>query len=758
MNQRHSHRRLCAAVLVLSTATAGTGTLVTAPAARAAAPAPVPAPAPAPAPASEAAALPSTAEVLSSGATGCLTSRTDVRGRTFLEWRGFADGSVTPLSGGTVAYDSGSDHAVVSDGGGTLVTVRDMRPGATWAASFDLAREFAPGATLTGAVGAHLYVTVPTGDGFRELYELYLPPEAGATARKTKLTSRARGLGYRVVASSGDKALVMGVNQTTGNPGSWTYWRATATVGADAAVDGPGATELTGGGWWPERVTGAYTADHQAWTWGGPDGFELVVASAGGERRIPVGNTLGTPHLAGILGQHLAYGALWDVHMPPDERFPLHGRDLTAPDSAPYTLLEDFTSVAHAPDGSLLVRGTSTETDGLFRVSAGAGTGRPVVSLVADTGRDLSVRILKADVPSSIDLQSPGGPSRMAWTLNRAGVFFDLTLVHTATGARLRTQLPHSGASPSDPYVFEWDGLLDGASAPNGAYTWEVSIRPFDGVGTPATASGGFEVHRERNPHDFDDNGSTDLLARDAAGVLWRDDLLDQPVDGTFEAARRTKVGGGWNTYRRIEAVGNIAGAAHGDLVGVDGAGVLWHYLGKGDGTFTARRKVGGGWQVYDKITGGSDLNGDGRPDLLATDRSGVSWFYAATGSVARPFESRRKVGGGWQVHNQITAVGNIAGTAAGDLVARDTAGVLWLYQGNGRGGFAGRVRVGGGWQVYSHLVGAGDVDNDGRPDLVAHGGNGTVLYGTTGSATHPFGRLAAELYPGEGTAFDRVL
>ncbi|WP_399172936.1 FG-GAP repeat domain-containing protein [Streptomyces sp. PanSC19] len=55
-------------------------------------------------------------------------------------------------------------------------------------------------------------------------------------------------------------------------------------------------------------------------------------------------------------------------------------------------------------------------------------------------------------------------------------------------------------------------------------------------------------------------------------------------------------------------------------------------------------------------------------------------------------------------------------------LVARDTAGVLWLYLGKGDGTFTARTKIGG-WNAHQHLV--GDADRDGRPDLVGFGPQG---------------------------------
>ncbi|MFH8927148.1 FG-GAP repeat domain-containing protein [Streptomyces pristinaespiralis] len=168
---------------------------------------------------------------------------------------------------------------------------------------------------------------------------------------------------------------------------------------------------------------------------------------------------------------------------------------------------------------------------------------------------------------------------------------------------------------------------------------------------------------------------------------------------------------------------------------------MLWLYQGMGTGNFAARVQVGGGWQVYDKITSGSDLTDDGRVDALATDRSGVLWLYTGTGNATKPFLPREKIGTGWGMHNDITAVGNIAGGTAGDLVARDKDGVLWLYLGKGDGSFAPRTKIGGGWNAFRPLIAAGDADGDGRPDLMGLGTpyQTSKLYKSTGDWKVPF-------------------
>ncbi|MET7859416.1 VCBS repeat-containing protein [Streptomyces sp. NPDC005318] len=690
--------------------------------------------------------LPLGAEIVSTGDTGRLTSRKDDSGNTVLEWYRYADGAVLPINTGTMGHDSNSDIVVTSDGG-SMVFLRDMKAGATWSASFDLASEFRPGAKLVGVVGENLFVSVPTTGGYYELWQL---AQVNGVAKKTKLTSGSYGLDYKVAASTGHDLLVLGSSRVfSGATFRTQYWKALTSVNSGAAIDLNGTESI---GPWTQSSTGAYTADYKAWVDYTAGGTELVVAGPGIRKEFKMDSSTSGAVIAGIAGNTLLYGVPGTAA---DETLsPLYARSITTADAAPYKLLEDFSSVAHAPDGSLLVRGATADADGVFRIADGVG-GTPGVTLVADTGKVLAVKVTESKVPTAVNLEKAGTTLPMEWSLSRANATVDLTLTHAATGQKLTKRL--SQPVSDSRFAFVWDGVLDGISAPNGAYTWQITATPTDGVGAPATASGSFQVSRQANPHDFNDNGSTDVLARDASGVLWRDDLLDWPSGDQVTTAKRTKIGAGWQVCNQIEAAGNLAGAPAGDLVARDTSGVLWLYLGKGDGTFASRTKVGPGWQVYNKITGGSDLTGDGRPDLLATDTAGVLWLYKGTGSWSAPFAARTRVGGGWQIYNQITAVGNIAGSAAGDLVARDTAGVLWLYQGNGTGNFTARVRIGAGWNAFSHLVGAGDVTGDGRPDLIAYGPNGTYVYRSTGSATAPFSRQTTTLYAGEGTKFDNI-
>jgi hypothetical protein len=61
-------------------------------------------------------------------------------------------------------------------------------------------------------------------------------------------------------------------------------------------------------------------------------------------------------------------------------------------------------------------------------------------------------------------------------------------------------------------------------------------------------------------------------------------------------------------------------------------------------------------------------------------------------------------VGNGWQIFNAMVGTGDFNGDGTADVLARDGAGGLWLYPGNGRGGWLPRMLVGNGWQIFNTI------------------------------------------------------
>ncbi|MFB7373717.1 FG-GAP repeat domain-containing protein [Streptomyces sp. NPDC056222] len=502
----------------------------------------------------------------------------------------------------------------------------------------------------------------------------------------------------------------------------------------------------------------AVSQTHVAWT----DGDEtdrpavyLLDRATDTVAEVPVEDAYTNDLQLGLVGGWVVYGEAGGLSN--GDTNPLYALTAyNAATGAKVKLLDHLTSSSAAPDGLYVRGGTIAQGEGLYKIVPGADGAAPTVGLVATTGEPTHVVIGANDIPSVVDLDKNGGKAAFTWGLSRSTVKVDVTLRHVRTG-KVRTFTETHPYNPS--VTFTWDGIIgsDFTSAYNGDYTWQLTAKPLNGIGPAASASGAFKVTRKAAPHDYDDNGSPDLLSRDGSGRLWRSDTSFYEESGQLTAQSRKLIGTGWGGYNQIEAAGNIAGAAHGDIVARDAAGVLWHHLGNGDGTFAGRYKIGTGWGGYTKIAAGSDLNGDGKPDLVATDAAGAMWLHKGTGSWRTPYTTRVKIGWGWQGYNQITATGDIAGGAAGDLVARDSAGVLWAYLGKGDGTFDTRIRIGTGWGGYTHLVGVGDANRDGRADLVAVSPNGQYLYQGTGNWRAPLGGRQPASLPNVGDPGDHV-
>ncbi|SDP29170.1 WD40-like Beta Propeller Repeat [Pedococcus dokdonensis] len=219
-----------------------------------------------------------------------------------------------------------------------------------------------------------------------------------------------------------------------------------------------------------------------------------------------------------------------------------------------------------------------------------------------------------------------------------------------------------------------------------------------------ADSSGGFFGYDVRQPKskgtsDFVGNAGPDILARDSAGTLWAYPSTPDKFAGT-----RVKIGTGWNIYNAFLAAGDLNGDDKADILARDTAGKLWRYDGKGGGKVAGRVQVGAGWGGYLPLAPG-DFNGDGRADLVARSSTGELWLYPGTGLGT--FATRTRLGTGWQGMNSIVGVGDFDLDNDADLIAREAStSKLWLYPGNGQGGFSARRQVGSGWNIFKGIAG----------------------------------------------------
>ncbi|MFE4543434.1 S8 family serine peptidase [Arthrobacter sp. NPDC056727] len=134
----------------------------------------------------------------------------------------------------------------------------------------------------------------------------------------------------------------------------------------------------------------------------------------------------------------------------------------------------------------------------------------------------------------------------------------------------------------------------------------------------------------------------------------------------------------------------------------------------------------------FTTVLAAGDFTGDGKADVLARENSGFMWLYPGNGRGG--WLARKQVGSGWNGFTSLVAPGDFNGDRRADVLARDASGGLWLYPGNGAGGWLARTKVGSGWNGFTVIAGAGDINGDGRADVLARD--------TTG---------ALWLYPGNG-------
>ncbi|MGX1367328.1 hypothetical protein RKD19_002687 [Streptomyces canus] len=160
--------------------------------------------------------------------------------------------------------------------------------------------------------------------------------------------------------------------------------------------------------------------------------------------------------------------------------------------------------------------------------------------------------------------------------------------------------------------------------------------------------------------------------------------------------------------------------------------GHLWDYEAKGTGGWKARADLGTGYSVATALVQ-ADISDNGRGNDLYFRIGGTLYYTAERGN------DTKVLGTGWDQYNLIVSVGNMAGSAQPDLVARGTDGQLWLYQGKADGTLSARVRMkdSTGWNGMSVIAGRGDYTGDGIADLVTRNSAGSLLiYPGTGKAT----------------------
>ncbi len=490
-------------------------------------------------------------------------------------------------------------------------------------------------------------------------------------------------------------------------------------------------------------------------------GTKPMTDPAGAGAGLPAGYRINPNHCdlaTGYTGVFVCEGSIYTV---PDAVVPA--------DAADTTLYWGFTYMSAGGDLATAVK--EARSAGSLPADGRRGTGKVTVKSRAHA----LLNTIAFDTPAVPD----GGTVRQQLRVhaNDAGrltLRFDRAqgqLTHPAPPIRIRSLTSGPGASCE----LRWETLPD--DLPNLACELEAGdhVIGYELAADPGQYAQKLQAHTRYDIYDlgywdesdvrlasapFAVEGRTieprhGLAARDTTGKLWT-------YEGTRDADRpftsRHETGPGWQTYTALTSLSpytqdlyslvdvkpSAATRGRGDIAARDASGTLWYYdRHTNDTPYAPRVKVGGGWNVYDRIDGAGDLDRDGYVDLLARDKAGVLWLYKGTGSfTGARFKARVKVGGGWGAYDRLAGGADLTGDGRTDLLARDRSGVLWLYRGTGDGThpYTARTQIGGGWQGYDQLVVTGDLTDDGKADAVARDRSGVLwLYKGTGKATGTF-------------------
>ena len=225
---------------------------------------------------------------------------------------------------------------------------------------------------------------------------------------------------------------------------------------------------------------------------------------------------------------------------------------------------------------------------------------------------------------------------------------------------------------------------------------------------------------------DWSGDGAADVLAVHPDGGLL---LYRSTGAGAFQSGNE-RIGSGWGSFTAL-LTGDWSGDGKPDILARASDGRLLMYRGNGAGGFTTgtAEQIGSGWAPFTALLLPRDWSGDGKPDILARASDGRLLMYRGNGSGGYVTGSAEQIGTGWQQFTALMAPGDWSGDGYQDLIARNEAGALFLYRGDGQGGFASsRTEIGSGWQQFTALFAGGDFSGDGKPDILARASDGGLL------------------------------
>jgi hypothetical protein len=223
---------------------------------------------------------------------------------------------------------------------------------------------------------------------------------------------------------------------------------------------------------------------------------------------------------------------------------------------------------------------------------------------------------------------------------------------------------------------------------------------------------------------DFNGDGKLDLIC----SVDVEIEFFPGNGDGTFQSGE--ELGPGMDNYALALAVGDLNGDGKLDFVAagtnVDEAGMVWVYLGNGDGTFqTGVTYITDGLESVSAII--ADLNGDGKLDIATANASteDVTIFYGRGDGTFRSQINYRTASSPEPGPSVLALVGN-------DLVVCDGPTDVSVLAGNGKGEFLAARDYAIGettGYLFTDNLAFGDINGDGRTDIAIPDGRGVNIF-----------------------------
>jgi len=184
----------------------------------------------------------------------------------------------------------------------------------------------------------------------------------------------------------------------------------------------------------------------------------------------------------------------------------------------------------------------------------------------------------------------------------------------------------------------------------------------------------------------------------------------------------------GWGNAQQVEVVDYNSDGIQ-DVVAIWKSGALTVSYGQANGTLMPLKTIGAGWSAL-TIVASKWRTADKFPGLIAQQRSNGALYYYPNMDGSK-FGARTQIGTGW---GSLTIVGaDVDGDKKADLLARNSAGALLLYRGNGTGGFISETRrqVATGFSTMTHLSGITNHLGQQEEGLLARDKAGNLIHYT---------------------------